>query len=112
MRIAEEKEQPHCRQDPPPQPAAVHRSHERGRVEAVILTEIMPTSLRRELEARDMPQGQITSIAQDVACALRYLHLWRPSQSSIVTSAAPMCYSSPSLMDGGQRFLTMALLIS
>ena len=47
--------------------------------EAVILTELMPTSLRRELELRDMPRVQIISIAQDVACALRYLHQWRPS---------------------------------
>ena len=47
--------------------------------EAVILTELMPTSLRRELLRRVMPRVQITSIAQDVACALRYLHQWRPS---------------------------------
>ena len=47
--------------------------------EAVILTELMPTSLRRELQRRVMPRVQITSIAQDVACALRYLHQWRPS---------------------------------
>ena len=49
--------------------------------EAVILTELMPTSLRRELEKRAITQVhvQITSIAQDVACALRYLHQWRPS---------------------------------
>ena len=46
---------------------------------AVILTELMHTSLRRELELRAMPRVQITSIARDVACALRYLHLWRPS---------------------------------
>ena len=31
--------------------------------EAVILTEIMPTSLRRELETRVLPRVQITSIA-------------------------------------------------
>ena len=47
--------------------------------EAVILTELMPTSLRRELQNKVMPRVQITSIAQDVACALRYLHQWRPS---------------------------------
>ena len=49
--------------------------------EAVILTELMPTCLRRELQRRsgDMPQVQITFIAQDVACALRYLHQWSPS---------------------------------
>ena len=97
--------------------------------EAVILTELMPTSLRRELQRRDVPRVQITSIAQDVACALRYLHQWRPIHRDIssanvrssmlllrlVTSAvasAAMCYSSPSLMAGGQRFLIMVLLIS
>ena len=47
--------------------------------EAIILTELMPTNLRRELETRILPREQITSIAQDVACALRYLHQWRPS---------------------------------
>ena len=47
--------------------------------EAVILTELMPTCLRRELETRVLPREQIISIAQDVACALRYLHQWRPS---------------------------------
>ena len=48
--------------------------------EAVILTELMPTSLRRELEKRVvLTQVQITSIAQNLACALRYLHQWIPS---------------------------------
>ena len=47
--------------------------------EAIILTELMPTSLRRELGTKALPRVQITSIAQDVACALRYLHQWRPS---------------------------------
>ena len=47
--------------------------------EAVILTELMPASLRKELENSVLTQLQITSIAQDVACALRYLHQWRPS---------------------------------
>ena len=50
-----------------------------GEGEAVILTEVMPTSLRREIQRRVMSRVQITSIAQDVACALRYLHQWRPS---------------------------------
>ena len=46
--------------------------------EPVILTELMPTSLRRELERREMPRVQITSICQDVASALCYLHQWKP----------------------------------
>ena len=47
--------------------------------EAVILTELMPTSLRVELQRNIMPNVQITFIAQGVACALRYLHQWSPS---------------------------------
>ena len=47
--------------------------------EAIILTELMHTSLRKELETRILSQEQVASIAQDVACGLRYLHQWRPS---------------------------------
>ena len=47
--------------------------------EAIIITELMPTSLLSELHKRVMPRVHITSIAKDVACALRYLHQWKPS---------------------------------
>ena len=33
---------------------------------SVILTELMPTSLVRELESRELPRAHITSISQDV----------------------------------------------
>ena len=46
--------------------------------EPVILTELMPTTLRKELEQKRFTQGDITSISQDVACGLTYLHLWKP----------------------------------
>ena len=48
--------------------------------QAIILTELMPTSLRRELEKIEfeMPQIHITSISQDVGHALCYLHQWQP----------------------------------
>ena len=46
--------------------------------EPVILTELMPTSLSRELERKEMPRVQITSIILDVARALCYLHQWKP----------------------------------
>ena len=46
--------------------------------QAIILTELMPTSLRKELERREMPQVHITSISQDVGRALCYLHQWQP----------------------------------
>ncbi len=48
----------------------------------IILTELMPTSLRKELERRQakylMPLDQVTSISGDVAKALNYLHLMKP----------------------------------
>ena len=48
--------------------------------ELIILTELMPTSVRRELEnERTFTQNQINSISLDVAQALNYLHLMRPS---------------------------------
>ena len=46
--------------------------------QAIILTELMPTTLRKELERRVMPRVHITSISQDVDRALCYLHQWQP----------------------------------
>ena len=46
--------------------------------EPVILTELMPTSLRRELERRNMNRVQVTSIGQDVSCGLNYMHQYKP----------------------------------
>ena len=44
----------------------------------MILTELMPTSLRKELEKSAMTCPQIIAIARDVASALNYIHLWKP----------------------------------
>ena len=45
----------------------------------IILTELMPTSLRKELEtAGPFPYATVLSISLDVACALNYLHLFKP----------------------------------
>ena len=44
----------------------------------MILTELMPTSLRKELEKSPMTRPQIITIARNVASALNYLHLWKP----------------------------------
>ena len=46
--------------------------------ELIVLTELMPTSLRAVLGEADLTQQQITSISLDVARALNYLHLMRP----------------------------------
>ena len=50
------------------------------RGELIILAELMPTSVRGELEnERPFSQNQINSISLDVARALNYLHLMQPS---------------------------------
>ena len=44
----------------------------------IILTELMKTSLRAELENENIKQPQVKSISLDVAQALNYLHLMQP----------------------------------
>ena len=44
----------------------------------IIVTELMPTSLRNELQKSPMARPQVISIGIDVASALNYLHLWKP----------------------------------
>ena len=44
----------------------------------IILTEVMPTSLRKELESGKLAYPTILSISFDIACALNYLHLLKP----------------------------------
>ena len=44
----------------------------------MILTELMPTSLRKELEKTPLARPQILNIGHGVASALNYLHLWKP----------------------------------
>ena len=46
--------------------------------EPIILTELMTTSLREELEKGPIELAHITSISLDVAQALNYLHLMQP----------------------------------
>ena len=44
----------------------------------IILSELMPTSVRKELEKSPLTRPQIVGIAQDVCAALNYLHLYKP----------------------------------
>ena len=44
----------------------------------LILTELMSTSLHKELQKTRLTKQQILSIAQDVALGLNYLHLFKP----------------------------------
>ena len=45
----------------------------------IILSELMPTSLHKQLEKAPLPHTHILCISVGVAAALNYLHLWRPS---------------------------------
>ena len=44
----------------------------------IILSELMPTSLRQELETGPLPYHAVLAISQDIACGLNYLHLFKP----------------------------------
>ena len=44
----------------------------------MILTELMPTSLRKELETGGLAYHAVLNISLDVACGLNYLHLFKP----------------------------------
>ena len=44
----------------------------------IILSELMPTSLRKEIEKSLLTQPQIIRIGQNISAALNYLHLWQP----------------------------------
>ena len=46
--------------------------------ELVILAELMPISLYKELEKRELSREQVISIGRDVSCGLSYMHWWRP----------------------------------
>ena len=44
----------------------------------MIVAELMPTTLRKEMDKNPLTRPQILGIGRDVASALNYLHLWRP----------------------------------
>ena len=44
----------------------------------MIVAELMPTSLRKEMDKSPLTRPQILGISRDVASALNYLHLWKP----------------------------------
>ena len=44
----------------------------------IVLSELMPTSLRKELETGPLPYHGVLAISQDIACGLNYLHLFKP----------------------------------
>ena len=44
----------------------------------IILSELMPTNLHKELNKSSLNHPQIIKIAKDISAALNYLHLWQP----------------------------------
>ena len=83
----------------------------------IILTELMPTSLRKELETgTPLPYSTILNISLDVACALNYVYIYTFTSSSLIlyyteTSVVVMSsYSqmSPWVLGGELRYPTMA----
>ena len=62
----------------------------------IIVTELMPTSLRKELEKCQMNKPQVISIGIDITLALNYLHLWKsqPILHRDVSSANVLLESS------------------
>ena len=44
----------------------------------IILSELMPTTLRKELETGPLPYPAVLTISQDIACGLNYLHFFKP----------------------------------
>lgn len=44
----------------------------------IIITELMPTSLYQVIRGHPIERSEILSIGRDVACAMNYLHLWKP----------------------------------
>ena len=78
--------------------------------EMIILTELMPTSVRQELEnEHTFSPNQITSISLDVARALNYLHLMLPTPiiHRDISSANVLLEPGPTT-PGGPKSLTMA----
>ena len=65
----------------------------------MILTELMPTSLRKEMSIKRLTHAQILGISRDVASALNYLHLWRPKPILHRDVASPNVLLEPSDKD-------------
>ena len=65
----------------------------------IILTEIMATSLYKELQKKALTQSQILGISCDVASALNYLHLWKPDPIIHRDISSPNVLLEPSVGD-------------
>ena len=67
----------------------------------LILTELMSTSLYKELQEKELTRQQILSIAQDVALGLNYLHLFKPQPIIHRDVSSPNVLLKPSTEPAG-----------
>ena len=78
----------------------------------IILSELMPTSVRKELEKSPLTCPQVIRIAQDICAALNYLHLWK---LHIIlhhdVSTLMFSLNHQALINGRLNLVTMAQLI-
>ena len=84
----------------------------------MIMTELMPTSLRKELEKAEelMTKKQIITISQDVSCGLNYMHQSRPhpvihrdiSSGNVLLEPLPNGYMRAKISDyGSANFINL-----
>ena len=69
----------------------------------LILTELMSTSLCKELQEKELTKQKILSIAQDVALGLNYLHLFKPQPIIHRDVSSPNVLLEPSASEAGYR---------
>ena len=75
----------------------------------LIVTEIMPTSLRTELEKNQLLRFQVITIAIHIVSALNYLHMWMPrpilhrdvSSANVLLEPLDRCQYKAKLSDYG-----------
>ena len=69
----------------------------------LILTELMSTSLHKEIQNIQLTNQQILSIAQDVALGLNYLHLFKPQPIIHRDVSSPNILLDPSASEAGYK---------
>ena len=72
----------------------------------IILTELMSTSLYKELQKKFLTHPQIAKIGHDVALALNYLHLWKPDPIIHRDISSPNVLLEPTVGDSYKAKVT------
>ena len=72
----------------------------------IILTELMSTSLYKELQKKSLTRPQIAKIGRDVALALNYLHLWKPDPIIHRDISSPNVLLEPTVGDNYKAKVT------